>query len=133
MKILIVEDQSTDLVFPLMVAQNLGYETTLVFDGKEALAKATKANFDLIILDWNLPIIGGLEFLELLEAWRSKYHLNAKEKQKIVIHSGQEIFFEDLPPASFWEVVDIWKKPYSAVEMVRKMKTYTHIKRRLVA
>ncbi len=60
-RILIVDDE-TLLVKGLKYSlEQDGYKTDSAFDGNEALEKATKEKYDLIILDLMLPGIDGLE------------------------------------------------------------------------
>ncbi len=66
MKILIVEDE-------LNVAEVLkrgmieeGYEADVAYDGQIGLRLAQNGNYDLIILDVNLPLLNGLELCKRL-------------------------------------------------------------------
>lgn len=68
MRILLVEDYA-----PLArsVAQGLreaGYAVDAVMDGKAALSHAESAEYDVIVLDLNLPEVDGLTVLRLLRA-----------------------------------------------------------------
>jgi two-component system, OmpR family, alkaline phosphatase synthesis response regulator PhoP len=65
-RILIVEDDeaiATGLALNLKLA---GHETTIARDGDEALASATETDFELVLLDINLPKRNGLEVLSAL-------------------------------------------------------------------
>ncbi len=66
-KILIVEDEKAinDLVkFNLEL---VGHECCQVFDGESGLNEASKAKYDLVILDIMLPKHSGLEIMEYIE------------------------------------------------------------------
>ena len=73
--ILLVEDE-VDLaqLIELRLRAN-GYEVISAYDGVEALRKLDKAHPDLIILDINLPNMGGIEFYNKIETphGRSRY------------------------------------------------------------
>ena len=63
-KILLVDDE-VNLIDP--VAYNLkqkGYETITTYDGKGALEAFRKEQPDLVILDWTLPDLQGVEILK---------------------------------------------------------------------
>ena len=63
MHILIIEDEEQ---LCRSVAEGLridGYETDICFDGDEGLCLCMTENYDLILLDLNLPGIDGLEIL----------------------------------------------------------------------
>lgn len=68
MKILLLED---DFILNEIITEfliSLNYEVTVVFDGLEAQTLAYEKMFDLFILDVNVPIISGFEFLKELRA-----------------------------------------------------------------
>ena len=60
-KLLIVEDDTglSMVVEDLLRAE--GHDVTVAADGKTGLALATTASFDLLILDWMLPGLSGVE------------------------------------------------------------------------
>lgn len=71
-RILIVEDDKRisrmlelELVFE-------GYETGTAFTGAEALIQFREAEWDLVLLDWMLPELTGLEVLERIRSGRSE-------------------------------------------------------------
>ena len=63
MRLLIVEDekQICDMVAKSLYAA--GYEVDTCYDGKEALECILSENYDLIVLDLNLPGMDGMELL----------------------------------------------------------------------
>jgi DNA-binding response OmpR family regulator len=63
-KILLIDDE-TDLIFLMKaVLTKAGYEVTTSSNGVEALGKLYDLNPDLIVLDLNMPKLGGIEFYE---------------------------------------------------------------------
>ena len=60
-KILIVDDNSDIVQVIRRILSNHGYDTLVARDGKEALKKARENRPDLILLDWMLPELDGLE------------------------------------------------------------------------
>lgn len=66
MKILIIEDE---LKVAEVIKRGLteeGYETELAYDGEIGLRLAQSGNYDLILLDVNLPLLNGLELCRIL-------------------------------------------------------------------
>jgi CheY-like chemotaxis protein len=62
MKILLAEDDPSIRIIARMTLQKVGgHEVTVVSNGQEALDKALSENFDLVILDYMMPIMDGLE------------------------------------------------------------------------
>jgi two-component system chemotaxis response regulator CheY len=50
------------------VVESLGFLVTEAENGQEALARCSVAMPDLILLDWNMPVMTGIEFITALRA-----------------------------------------------------------------
>jgi DNA-binding response OmpR family regulator len=109
MKILFAEDNEdlNNAVVKGLNARN--YITDSVFDGNEALSKASYNDYDVIILDLNLPFMDGMEVAQEIRKNNSKVPLialtardNIKDKLK-----GFEYGFDDYitKPFEFEELV----------------------------
>jgi two-component system, OmpR family, copper resistance phosphate regulon response regulator CusR len=66
MKILIVEDETKVAEVLKRGLVEEGYETELAFDGQVGLKLAKSREYDLILLDVNLPLLNGLELCRQL-------------------------------------------------------------------
>jgi DNA-binding response OmpR family regulator len=66
--ILVVEDDASVSRFVVRGLREEGYVVDLCASGDEALTQATRHPYALILLDWMLP---GLDGLELLRRWRA--------------------------------------------------------------
>ncbi|WP_067728484.1 response regulator [Oceanobacillus damuensis] len=66
-EILVVDDQPGIRLLLTDILTSEGYHVSLASTGKEALDKINKESYDLIILDYKLPIVDGKEILEILE------------------------------------------------------------------
>ena len=65
LKILIVDDSPTMRRILVNTVQKAGYPNCQeAEDGKDALAKLMAGNFDLLMTDWNMPNMNGLELTE---------------------------------------------------------------------
>lgn len=66
---LIVDDSTVVRKVARRILEDIDYIVEEAEDGQEAFEKC-KANMpDAILLDWNMPIMSGLEFLKLLRAY----------------------------------------------------------------
>jgi len=63
-EILIVDDQPGICLLLKDVFTNEGYDVMLAHTGTEALEKISEHSFDLIMLDYHLPILSGHEILQ---------------------------------------------------------------------
>lgn len=66
MKILIVDDDVELMGLLRFALAGAGYDVVSAFDGEQALARLGESNFDLVVLDVNLPIIDGFGVLKEL-------------------------------------------------------------------
>src|SRR5699024_7873972 len=66
-KILVVEDQAGIRLLLSDALENIGYSVAVAETGKEGLEKVTQCSFDLIILDYQLPYMNGLEVIAEME------------------------------------------------------------------
>ncbi|MFK2824636.1 response regulator transcription factor [Bacillus sp. B190/17] len=60
-KILVVDDESSIVTLIKYNLEQAGYEVITAFDGEEALKKALGERPDLLVLDWMLPGLDGME------------------------------------------------------------------------
>lgn len=61
--ILIVEDNEKINLAYKIILEKEGHQITVAFDGKEALEKAKTVKPEIILLDLQMPIMNGLDFL----------------------------------------------------------------------
>lgn len=63
---LVVDDSVTMQNMVSMALKEIGFEVTTASDGIEALQKAEKATFDIVITDINMPNMDGIELIRCL-------------------------------------------------------------------
>lgn len=66
-KILIIEDNELNLKLMKDILESQGYGVETAQDGKEGLDKAYDNNYDLILLDIQMPIVSGYDFLQVYD------------------------------------------------------------------
>lgn len=67
-KILIIDDDPTIRMVLKRALQNQGYDVTLATSGEEGITQAQQVNPALIICDWMMPELSGIEVCRLLKA-----------------------------------------------------------------
>ena len=81
MRLLIVEDEKQICDMIAKSLYDVGYEVDTCYDGEEALECILSEEYDLIVLDLNLPGVDGMEILKEL---RQK-----NEETKVIILSAR--------------------------------------------
>lgn len=71
-KILVVEDEKAINDLIAMSLKKDGFEIEQVFDGHEAVKKINENQYLLVVLDWMLPHVSGLEILEKVKDIKTK-------------------------------------------------------------
>ena len=119
MRLLIVEDekQICDMVAKSLYAA--GYEVDTCYDGKEALECILSENYDLIVLDLNLPGMDGMELLKELR----KY--NDETKVLILSARGQ---IADKVEGLDAGANDYMEKPFHLQELEARIRSLTRRK-----
>jgi two-component system chemotaxis response regulator CheY len=65
---LIIDDSSVIRKVARRILEGFGFEITEAADGRQALDACLKDMPDAILLDWNMPVMDGYEFLRALRA-----------------------------------------------------------------
>lgn len=65
---LIVDDSKVIRKVARHMLETLQFEVHEAVDGGEALTKCASENPDVILLDWNMPVMSGMEFLRAYRA-----------------------------------------------------------------
>ena len=66
MKILVAEDNAVNQLLAMMVLKKLGYEPHTVTNGIRALEAASREQYDLILMDVQMPEMDGMEATQLI-------------------------------------------------------------------
>ena len=61
LRILVAEDNAVNQKLIMRMLQKLGYDATIVPDGQEAVSYAGRSQYDIILMDVNMPVMDGLE------------------------------------------------------------------------
>jgi len=65
-KCLIVDDSKVVRLVARRILEDLNFEITEAADGRIAMDACLRSMPDAILLDWNMPVMNGLEFLKAL-------------------------------------------------------------------
>lgn len=110
LRVLVVDDEPHILHYMRATLEAWGHIPVVASDGEEALARATREQFDLIISDLRMPRLGGREFYEQLLIQ------NPGMAARLVFSTGDTVRGDTL---TFLETLDrpYLHKPFSLAEL----------------
>lgn len=116
-KLLIADDESFIIESITIVLEKYNYEILVAQDGQKAYNIATKAFPDLIITDWEMPYLNGVELIRKLKN-------NEKTKGiPIIMITGVMNTLENLKIAFDAGATDFIDKPIVPVELVARTRS----------
>ncbi len=115
-KILIVEDDDICQFLISKIVQNIGYEFTVASNGVEALEILEKENFDLILIDIEMPIMSGYETTR-----RIRISNNSQLSQIPIIGISANPLENDVKPFIEKGMNDYISKPIYELELKQKI------------
>ncbi|WP_113664108.1 ATP-binding protein [Pedobacter nanyangensis] len=118
-RILLVDDNKMNVLLAQTVIKKYNVITDTAYDGSEAFQLFTKNNYDLILTDVQMPIMGGVELTRLIRADQDK----AKAKVP-VLGVTANVLEEDRDRYLAAGMNDLVLKPYSEKELIGKIVNY---------
>ncbi len=119
-KILIIEDNEMENKAIKELLGNQEIEADSVYSGKEGLEKAAQTKYDCVILDINLPDIGGYQVLEKLKTTPETKEL------PVIIYSGKDLSEEEENKFNRYADTIIIKTEYSYTRLLEEVKLFMH-------
>lgn len=113
-RILVVDDEAHITHVVSLKLRNAGYDVVTARDGEEGFELATQSPPDLIITDFHMPYMTGLEMCAKLRAQAS----TAKVPALLLTARGYALSAEDLKRTNILETLS---KPFSPREVVEKV------------
>jgi CheY-like chemotaxis protein len=68
LRILLAEDNPVNQLLAVRVLENMGHRVTVADDGAKALTAVQQERFDLVLMDVQMPVLGGLEATAAIRA-----------------------------------------------------------------
>lgn len=116
--ILLIEDEDNIRKIIAYDLHHAGYEIVECRDGKEALKQVQKQHYDVMVIDWMLPQMSGIELVQRLRQQGCDsimMMLTARDDESDILHAFEE------------GVDDYMTKPFSPRELLARIQA--HLKR----
>lgn len=116
-KILITDDEPLNLLLYSEMLKSQGYEIITACDGYDAVEKAKAEQPNLIVMDWNMPRMDGLEALRIIKS--DPQFSNTP----VIIITGIMTSPENLKLALESDAIDFLRKPFDKMELQARVKS----------
>ena len=111
---LLVDDSRMIRKVARRIVSDVGYHVEEAENGKEALEKCKRTMPDLILLDWDMPVMTGLEFLAALR------EESGSKRPKVVFCTAKSDSF-DIHQAINYGADEYVTKPFDEVSLMTKL------------
>lgn len=116
-KIVIADDDPTILIHTAETLEDEGYETLRAVNGKYLLSAVEDNKPDLILLDWNMPVLDGLETLKILKSNQNTANI------PVIMITGFMTLPENLKTALEAGAIDFIRKPFEKIELIARIQS----------
>lgn len=112
--ILVIDDSIDSIRIMSHILDQYKCDVTMSFDGEDAIPLLIANHYDLVILDWQMPQMGGRETLLLMDRLMDEKKFRPRFPIPVVIYTGTERELLDLPHVAHFEYVGFISKdqPY---------------------
>jgi PAS domain S-box-containing protein len=115
-KLLLVDDEPLNLKLYDKMLKDFNFQIITAANGQECLEKVNEHFPDLILLDWNMPVMHGIEALEILKKNESMKDI------PVLMITGVMTSSEDLAYAMALGAIDFLKKPFDKLELSARVR-----------
>lgn len=105
MKILVAEDNSINQIVIEKMLDKLGHDVTIVENGQLAIDEVQKGQYDMVFMDWQMPVLDGVEATKRIRA------LGGSFEKLLIVALTANVFDEDIKTCLESGMNDVLKKP----------------------
>ncbi len=120
-RVLIAEDDVVNQRLLVDFLQVLGHSAVVASDGHQAVKQFQQQQFDLVLLDWHMPQLDGLDVAKQIRAWEKSHHLPAT--RLIAISAAANLAADKVQQAG---VDDVLVKPVGLEQLRQALNLPTH-------
>lgn len=117
-RIVVVEDDAATRVLLVRQLEKAGYEALAFGDGRAALASISTMNTGIVIADWSMPVMDGLELCAAVREMQAMHALGHVHYILLTAHSTKDSVVEGLAAGAD----DYLTKPYHPGELMARIR-----------
>ena len=106
-RVLIIDDHPESVSLLRFSLGRWGFKTKVVCDGYEAIVEMVMHTYDLVVIDWIMPEMGGMQ--TLIQANKS-VQLKSKEPIPVVIYSAHNPDIKAIENLDHFKIIGHWSK-----------------------
>lgn len=118
LRILLAEDNDLNLQLMALMLEQLGYDFEVAKNGKEALRMVINSEFDIVLMDVQMPVMNGLEAAIRIRELGEKGEV-------FIVGLSANVFDEDQKKATEAGMDDYLTKPIRLISLAEKLKEYS--------
>jgi len=115
-KLLLVDDEPLNLKLYDKMLKDFDFQVITAANGQECIEKVHEQFPDLVILDWNMPVLDGIDTLQILKKDESTKDI------PVLMITGVMTSSEDLSFAMSVGAIDFLKKPFDRLELSARVR-----------
>lgn len=97
-RVLVIDDSLDSVKLMSHILDHFKCDTTMAFDGQDAIPLLVSRQYDLLVLDWQMPQMGGRDTLLLLDRLLTEKKVHKLRRPlPVVIYTGHSEEELDLP------------------------------------
>ena len=117
LKVLVVDDEPQLVRIISDILEKEGYEIIAAFDGRSAYEIALNTLPNLIVMDWDMPIMNGIESLKLIK------NVDALNHIPVIMITGRMTSVKNLKIAFDAGAIDFIRKPVEPIELLSRTRS----------
>lgn len=117
-RILVVEDQEANAILANALLEGMGHRVTLAWNGVEALDKLAQDKFDVVLMDIEMPQMGGLEAAQRIRA------MTNQNKNIPVIAMSASVYATDIASCRAAGMVEHIAKPIGREALIQTLERW---------